>query len=225
MKPTATLLALASLPLLAAACSKSEPPPARTDTAVAAVQPAPVAAPATAAPAPAPDSFRVAFETSRGTFVVAVTRAWSPKGADRFHDLVQSGFLDDNRFFRVVPHFVAQFGLNDKPAINDQWDAKRLVDDSVKHSNTRGTLVFATQGPNTRAHQLFINLADNARLDGMGFSPFGRVVKGMDVVDSLYSGYGESPDQQMIGTLGNSYLTRTFPKLDYVKTAKIVTSP
>jgi len=170
---------------------------------------------------PAPDSFRVRFETSRGPFVVQVTRALSPNGADRFYQLVQSGFFDENRFFRVVPGFVAQFGLNDKPKINDAWDAKPIADEPVKETNARGTIVFATAGPNTRAHQTFINLVDNGRLDAMGFAPFGRVVEGMAVVDSLYSGYGETPDQGMIQSLGNSYLKRNFPNLDYVKTARV----
>lgn len=209
MKRFATFVGLACLPFLAAACADKSPSPEKS------------AAAATAAPAP--DSFRVTFETSRGPFVVAVNRAWSPRGADRFRDLVQAGFFDDDRFFRVVPGFVAQFGINDKSSVNDDWDAKRILDDSVTHSNTRGTIVFATQGPKTRAHQLFINLADNARLDKMGFSPIGRVVEGMAVVDSLYSGYGDTPEQHFIQTMGNSYLTRVFPKLDYIKTAKMST--
>jgi len=170
---------------------------------------------------PAPDSFRVTFTTSRGPFVVQVVRAWAPLGADRFFQLVQSGFFDEDRFFRVVPGFVAQFGLNDKPAINNAWDAKRIPDDSVRQTNARGTLVFATEGPQTRSHQLFINLADNARLDALGFAPIGRVVSGMAAVDSLYSGYGDEPDQHLIQTLGNSYLARMFPKLDYIKTATL----
>ena len=170
---------------------------------------------------PAPDSFRVAFETSRGKFVVGVYRSWAPRGAERFYELVNAKFFDDVRFFRVVPGFVAQFGINDKQAVNEQWLAKRIPDDSVKQSNARGTISFATEGPNTRAHQLFINLVDNARLDAMGFAPIGRVVEGMDVVDSLYGEYGERPDQLMIQSLGNNYLTRMFPKLDYVKTARV----
>jgi peptidyl-prolyl cis-trans isomerase A (cyclophilin A) len=121
----------------------------------------------------------------------------------------------------VVPHFVAQFGIHDKPAVNEPWDHRRLNDDPVTQSNTRGTIVFATMGPRTRTHQLFINLADNPSLDGMGFAPVGRVVQGMEVVDSLYSGYGDSPDQDFIQKLGNSYLNRMFPKLDYIKTARI----
>jgi len=171
---------------------------------------------------PAPDSFNVAFETSKGTFVVQVIRAWAPRGADRFRELVADGFFDDDRFFRVVPDFVVQWGLNGDPKRNEQWDDKRLVDDSVKQSNLRGTITFATEGPNTRTHQVFINLHDNARLDRMGFAPFGKVVQGMNVVDSLYSGYGEDPDQQFIQSMGNSYLARLFPKLDYIKTARLV---
>jgi peptidyl-prolyl cis-trans isomerase A (cyclophilin A) len=173
---------------------------------------------------PAPDSFNVAFETSRGTFVLQAIRAWAPLGVDRFHTLVSQGFFDDNRFFRVVPGFVVQFGLSADPKNNEPWDERKLTDDPVKQPNLRGTMSFATEGPGTRTHQVFINLADNSRLDRMGFAPIGRVVQGMDVVDSLYGGYGEDPDQQFIQTMGNSYLSRQFPKLDYVKTARIVTA-
>ncbi len=169
---------------------------------------------------PPPDSFRVVFETSRGPFIVQVNRSWAPKGADRFYALVQQGFFDDSRFFRVVPGFVVQFGLSADPKLNEPWD-KRIADDSVSQSNLRGTLTFATQGPNTRSHQLFINLADNPRLDAMGFAPIGRVVEGMNVVDSLYSGYGEAPDQEYIRTQGNTYVDRMFPKLDRIKTARV----
>ncbi|HWH50223.1 MAG TPA: peptidylprolyl isomerase [Gemmatimonadaceae bacterium] len=171
------------------------------------------------------DSFRVTFETSRGPFVVQVTRAWAPFGADRFRELVQAHFFDDDRFFRVIPGFIAQFGINDKPSVNAQWDDKHIPDDSVTHTNARGTLVFATEGPHGRSHQLFVNLANNARLDQQGFAPIGRVVQGMDVVDSLYSDYGDDPRQPMIQSLGNSYLTRMFPKLDYIKTATISPQP
>jgi peptidyl-prolyl cis-trans isomerase A (cyclophilin A) len=205
----AMLVAIPLLSMVAAACTDKS---ASSDTTAATT--------ATAATAQAPDSFRVAFETSRGPFVVQVLRAWAPRGADRFYDLVQQHFFDDTRFFRVVPGFVVQFGLSGDPKKNEPWD-KRLPDDSIRQTNARGTIVFATQGPNTRTHQLFINLGDNARLDGMGFAPIGRVVEGMSVVDSLNSEYGESPDQQFIQTLGNSYLDRTFPKLDRIKTAKV----
>lgn len=206
MRPFATLLAVVSLSYLVAACAEKTPPPP----------------PKTAEPTVPLDSFRVSFETSRGTFVVAITRAWAPKGADRFRELVQSGFFVEQRFFRVIPGFVAQFGLNDKPALNAQWEAKPIEDDPVAQSNTRGAIVFATKGPNTRSNQMFINLVDNARLDSMGFAPIGRVVQGMEVVDSIYAGYGDQPDQTMIGSLGNSYLNRMFPKLDYIKSAKII---
>ena len=174
-----------------------------------------------AATGAAPDTFRVAFETTRGTFVVEAVRAWAPNGADRFYRLAEEHFFDESRFFRVVPGFVAQFGLHNDRKANERWEAAKLADDSVRQTNARGTLVFTNSGPNTRSHQIFINLADNSRLDKQGFSPFGRVVEGMAVVDSLYSGYEDAPDQQYIRTLGNSYLTRMFPKLDYIKTARI----
>jgi peptidyl-prolyl cis-trans isomerase A (cyclophilin A) len=172
---------------------------------------------------PAPDTFRVAFETTRGRFVVEAVRAWAPNGADRFYQLAQEHFYDENRFFRVVPGFVAQFGLNGERKVNERWDAMKLKDDSVRQSNTRGTVVFTNSGPNSRSHQVFVNLADNSRLDKSGFSPFGRVVEGMAVVDSIYSGYEDTPEQQFIMTLGNSYLTRMFPKLDYIRTARVET--
>lgn len=170
---------------------------------------------------PAPDSFRVAFATSKGTFVVEAIRAWSPNGADRFYALARTGFFDENRFFRVLPGYIAQFGINDQKKVNEQWDAKPIPDDPARQSNARGTLVFTSSGPNTRSHQLFINLKDNPKLDAQGFVPFGRVVSGMAVVDSLYDEYGETPQQQMIQALGNNYLLRMFPKLDYITTAKI----
>ena len=171
---------------------------------------------------PAPDTFRVAFETSKGRFVVQVERALAPKGADRFYELVVDSFFTENRFFRVVPGFVAQFGLSNDKDMNEFWDDKTIPDDSVRTSNVRGTLVFATEGPDKRAHQLFINLVDNARLDKLTFAPIGRVVEGMPVVDSLYSEYANKPDQHLIRTLGISYLNRMFPKLDYIKSTQLV---
>jgi peptidyl-prolyl cis-trans isomerase A (cyclophilin A) len=169
-----------------------------------------------------PDSFRVAFTTNKGTFVVQANRAWSPNGADRFFLLASSGFFDENRFFRVLPGYIAQFGINDQKKVNERWDAKPIADDPARESNARGTIVFTTSGPDTRSHQLFINLKDNRKLDSQGFVPFGRVVSGMAVVDSLYDDYGEDPQQRLISTLGNNYLLRMFPKLDYITTAKIV---
>jgi cyclophilin family peptidyl-prolyl cis-trans isomerase len=170
----------------------------------------------------APDSFRVTFETTRGSFVVQVNRAWAPHGADRFYALVQNQFFDGDPFFRVVPGFIAQFGLNLNPKINAQWDEPRIPDDSVTQHNLRGTLTFASEGPNSRNHQLFFNFDDkNVRLDRTGFAPIGKVVSGMDVVDSIYSAYGDSPEQHFINTMGKSYLDRMFPKLDYIKTVKL----
>lgn len=169
-----------------------------------------------------PDTFRVAFETSRGPFVIEAIRAWAPNGADRFHALARSGFFDEARFFRVVPDFIAQFGLNGDRRTNERWAKRPIPDDSARQSNLRGTIVFTSTGPNTRSHQMFINLVDNTQLDSQGFAPFGRVVEGMAVVDSLYGGYGEEPSQHLIVRLGNSYLTRMFPKLDYIHTARVV---
>ncbi len=168
---------------------------------------------------PAPDSFKVTLETSKGPVVLMVRRAWSPNGADRFYALVQNNFFDENRFFRVVPGFIVQFGLNGNPKVNDQWDSK-IPDDSVTHSNVRGTLTFATEGPQTRAHQMFINTGNNARLDRLGFTPIGEVIEGMAAVDSINAEYGEQPDQHFIMTMGNPYLQRVFPRLDYIKTAR-----
>lgn len=181
-------------------------------------------------PAAAPDLFRVTFETSKGPFVVETRRAWSPRGADRFYELVKSGYYDNNRFFRVLPGFVVQWGAHGDPAVGGAWDKLSIQDDSVAHGNTRGTIVFATSGPNTRTTQLFINLGDNTQLDAMGFSPFGEVVDGMAVVDALYSGYGEGapggagPSQGEITQRGNTYLESDFPKLDFIRTARLLES-
>jgi cyclophilin family peptidyl-prolyl cis-trans isomerase len=173
--------------------------------------------------ATAPNVYRARFETSAGAFTVEVTRAWAPLGADRFYNLVRHGFFDGTRFFRVVPGFVVQFGLSGDPAISARWRAASIPDDPVLQHNTRGTPTFATAGPATRTTQLFINFGDNSRLDAMGFSPFGRVVDGMDVVDRIYPGYGEQPDQGRIELQGNAYLGTQFPQLDSIAHATIVT--
>ena len=163
------------------------------------------------------------FTTTRGAFVVAVTRAWAPLGADRFYNLVQAGFFDGARFFRVVPRFVVQFGLSGDPRVNAAWDSARIADDPVRQTNARGRVTFATAGPGTRTTQLFVSLKDNRGLDGMGFAPFGEVsAAGMAVVDGIYAGYGELPDQGRITMEGNRYLESQFPKLDYVKKAEIL---
>jgi peptidyl-prolyl cis-trans isomerase A (cyclophilin A) len=171
---------------------------------------------------PTPDSFRVAFATSRGTFVVEAKRAWAPRGVDRFYQLVGDGFFDENRFYRVLPGFIAQFGANGEPARNKAWEETPLPDDTTHEKNVRGTVSFASLGPGTRTHQLFVNLKDNPNLDAQGFAPIGRVVVGMSVVDSLYDDYGEIPKYHLIATIGNKYLARMFPKLDYIKTARVI---
>jgi peptidyl-prolyl cis-trans isomerase A (cyclophilin A) len=178
--------------------------------------------------AKAPDTFKAKFDTSKGVFVVEVHRDWAPNGADRFYNLVRNGFYNNVRFFRVLNGFMAQFGMNGNPAVQKVWGApaQNLKDDPVKQSNKRGYITFANAGPNSRSTQLFINLVDNTFLDpeAMHFAPFGQVVEGMEVVDMLYTGYGRQnvPDQQRITNEGNAYLTKEYPKLDYVKTATIV---
>jgi peptidyl-prolyl cis-trans isomerase A (cyclophilin A) len=172
--------------------------------------------------AKAPAVFKAQFTTTAGDFVVEVNRAWAPLGADRFYNLVKNGYFTNASFFRVVPGFVVQFGLNANPAVNKVWKDANIPDDPVIQSNKRGSLVFATAGPNTRTTQLFINFGDNTRLDGMGFAPFGTVTQGMDVVDKIYPGYRESPRQDLITDQGDTYLTANFPKIDKIKLAKII---
>jgi peptidyl-prolyl cis-trans isomerase A (cyclophilin A) len=176
----------------------------------------------------APESFKARFQTSQGSFTVEVTRSLAPNGADRFYNLVRAGYFTDVEFFRVISGFMCQFGIHGDPKVAAAWRAARIPDDPVKGSNVRGAITFATAGPNTRTTQLFINFADNISLDRMGFAPFGKVTEGMDVVDKIYSGYGEGaprgagPDQGRIQQQGNAYLKKDFPKLDYIKSAAIV---
>ena len=170
----------------------------------------------------APEVFRAQFMTTKGDFVVEVHRDLAPLGADRFYNLVRHGFFTNAAFFRVVPGFIVQFGLNASPAVNKAWEHANIKDDPVKESNMRGTIVFATAGPNTRTTQLFINFANNGPLDGMGFAPFGSVVEGMDVVDMITSMYGQRPDQDRITNEGDAYLVKNFPMIDKIKMAKIL---
>jgi cyclophilin family peptidyl-prolyl cis-trans isomerase len=175
----------------------------------------------------APATYKARFDTSKGAVVIQVTRDMAPNGADRFYNLVKNGFYDETRFFRVISNFMVQFGINGDPKISAPWRTARIKDDPVKQSNKRGFITFATSGPDSRTTQVFINFADNSGLDSQGFSPFGQVTTGMNVVDSLYNGYGEGaprgrgPDQGRIQAEGNAYLTREFDKLDYVKKAMI----
>src|SRR5580693_3087413 len=174
--------------------------------------------------AKAPDNYRVQFTTTKGNIVIEIHRDWAPLGADRFYNLVKHGFFTDAAFFRVVPDFIVQFGLSANPAVNKVWDKASIKDDPVTQSNHTGYLTFATAGANTRTTQLFINLHENAGLDGQGFASFGQVTTGMDVVQKIYSGYGESPDQAQITSQGKAYLDKSFPKLDHIISAT-VTSP
>lgn len=178
----------------------------------------------------APDSFRVELETSRGKIVAVARRAWAPHGVDRFYYLTKHHYYDSTYFFRVIENFVAQFGISGKTDINHAWEDRRIPDDPVHHSNTRGTIAFASEGPNTRTVQLFINLRDNPKLDsyGGGFPPIAEVTDGMSVADSLFDGYGEGapsglgPRQELIADQGNDYLHRYFPRLDLIQRATIV---
>ena len=175
----------------------------------------------------APDTYQVKFTTTKGDFTVTVTRAWAPRGADRFYNLAKHHFYNDASFFRVLTGFVAQFGLSAYPPVSAAWSKATIADDPVTQSNKKYYLTFATAGPNTRTTQVFINLADNPRLDGMGFAAFAQVTEGMNVVDTLYADYGEGapsgggPDQGEIEKLGKSYLDKGWPKLDSIKTTTL----
>lgn len=169
-------------------------------------------------------TYRVELDTTKGPVVIDVDRSLAPNGAQRFYDLVEAKYFDGARFYRVVPGFVVQWGAAGDPTVTKKWNVT-IPDDPVKGSNTPGTVTFAATGqPNSRTTHLFINLGDNARLDAMGFAPFGHVSSGMPAVEHIYSGYGEQPDQAQIGAQGNAYLERVFPRLDYIKTARIVNS-
>jgi homoserine O-acetyltransferase len=177
---------------------------------------------------PAPESFRVRFETSKGEFVVESRRAWAPIGVDRFHHLVETGYFDDSRFFRVLEGFIAQFGIAGDPAVSNVWRDRAIPDDPVVQSNLRGYLAYAMTGPDTRTTQIYINLVDNVRLDAQGFAPIGRVVEGMEVVDALYSGYGESAGggvragrQDRMFAEGAAHLDADYPNLDRILRARI----
>ncbi|MFP5353800.1 MAG: peptidylprolyl isomerase [Gemmatimonadota bacterium] len=192
-------------------------------------RPSPLLAPSPAGlDLPAPDSFVVRFATTKGNFDVMVHRDWAARGADRVFWLARNGYYDGARFFRAVPNFVVQFGIAADPRVTAAIRTRRIADDSVSRSNVRGTLSFAAAGPNSRTTQLFINLRDNQRLDRLGFAVFGQVVAGMDVVDSLYTGYGEGaprgkgPTQDRITGEGEPYLAREFPLLDQIRGVKVV---
>jgi len=174
-----------------------------------------------------PETFKAKFETTKGNFTIEVTRSLSPNGADRFYNLVRSGYFKDVAFFRVIPGFMCQFGIHGDPKVSAAWRKAQIPDDPVKGSNTRGFITYAMAGPNTRTTQFFISFGDNSRLDNTGFSPFGKVTEGMDVVDKINGEYGEGapsgrgPNQNRIQMEGNAYLKKDFPNLDYIKSATV----
>lgn len=176
----------------------------------------------------APDVFEATFVTTKGDVVIQVTRAWAPHAADRFYNMVKHGFLNGDPFFRfaMIQHgYIVQFGITGNPAVNAAWQDASIPDDPVTQSNTTGTITFAaTPAPNSRTTQLFINLGDNPALDSQRFAPFGKVVSGMDVLNKLYRGYGEQPDQGQMQTKGSAYFLKQFPNIDLIKSAT-VTSP
>ncbi|MGF1468163.1 MAG: peptidylprolyl isomerase [Sandaracinaceae bacterium] len=233
---TTCLLPVVALALVGAACSSAEEPVTnpenlrvrtsedhadeRSHEAEEEIEPE-ASGDEVAGPQQAPDTFRVRFDTTEGAILVDVHRDWAPHGADRFHELVTGGFFTDVAFFRVLDGFMAQAGIHGDPAVSRQWQSRRIPDDPVRQSNTRGRVTFATAGPNTRTTQIFINYGDNSRLDAQGFAPFGEVVD-MTAVDRITSEYGETPNQGRIQREGNDYLRRSFPNLTYIRSASIV---
>ena len=233
MKAIATVIVLCASLLVHAQTPTPKSAPAKSSPAKGSLAKTSAAHTAAAGPRPsllnpaslkakAPAVFKAKFTTTAGDFVVEVRREWAPNGADRFYNLVRYGYFTNAAFFRVVPGFIVQFGLSADPAVNKVWKTATIQDDPVVQSNKRGNLVFATAGPNTRTTQLFINYADNARLDRMGFAPFGSVVEGMAVVDKIYAVYGESPRQDLITEQGDAYLKTYFRDMDKIKLARIV---
>jgi peptidyl-prolyl cis-trans isomerase A (cyclophilin A) len=200
----------------------------KSTTATKSTTPAKAAAPArnlldpSTLKATAPAVYKVKFTTTQGDVLIQVTRAWAPLGADRFYNLVRAKFYDGCAFFRVKSGFMAQFGISPDPKVTAAWNGQNLRDDPVKESNKRGFLTFATAGPNTRTTQLFISTGDNSFLDPQGFSPFGEVIEGMDLVDKFYDGYGLNPDSGSIQQLGRPWVVKNMPKVDSIKTAVIV---
>lgn len=222
MKQIFAVLILAATALAQTPAPKAAPAKAPTAKATA---PAPDLLNPSTLKARAPEMYRVRLNTTKGDVILDITRAWAPLGADRFYNLVRAGFFTNMTFFRVVPRFIVQFGISPRPDVAKAWFRANIADDPVKQSNKRGTITFATAGPNTRTTQLFINYGDNAGLDSQGFSPFGQVVEGMDVVDKIYAGYGEQPDQARLQSEGKAYTDKNFPMLDKIISATIVPVP
>jgi peptidyl-prolyl cis-trans isomerase A (cyclophilin A) len=209
-------------PAAPASSAAPAPPPPAVHHAASELDPA-------LATAHSPELFLAEFTTTKGAFVMEVHRAWAPNGADRFYNLVKLGFYDDTRFFRAIPDFMVQFGIPGDPQVAAKWKDASIADDPVVQSNLRGFVSFAQTGrPNSRTTQIFICFENHPRLDATGFAPFAKVVRGMDVVDTLYKGYGEGapngdgPSQERIQSDGNAYLDHEFPKLDRILSTRIV---
>lgn len=232
IRPRAARIALMTVAMLSAtaACTGGDTGASSRTAAAATAADSVAAGPVREIPGPAPtpprspDRYTVRFETSKGPFVVEVERALAPRGADRFHELVTIGFFDDVRFYRVVPGFIVQFGKHGTVAVNDAWVNATIPDDPMRISNTKGTVAFAANGPDSRATELFISTGENgSKLDRQRvFAPIGRVTQGMDVVEQLNAEYGEEPNHARIARQGNAYLERWFPALDYIKEARVV---
>jgi peptidyl-prolyl cis-trans isomerase A (cyclophilin A) len=212
IRPRGVLISILASLLMLASCSSPGTPEKKTEE---------TAKPATPAGPPATGSYKVLMATSKGNITVEVHRDWAPIGAQRFYELVQAGFYDNARFFRYVPNFVIQFGLAADPAVTKKWGTP-INDDPVTHINRTGSLSFANAGPNTRDTQIFINLRTNQGLDDQGFAPFAQITDGMDVVGKIYGGYGERADQNALRLQGNAYLLKSYPKMDYIRTAKLL---
>lgn len=207
------------VPLLLTACGEA---PRSTPAPSAPPPPRAVPGPA-ASPVHSPDQYRAEFTTSKGVFIVEVTRRLAPRAADRFYELVQNGYYERTRFYRVVPGFITQWGIHGDTAVNAQWDEATIPDEPMKTSNVRGRIAFAANGPNSRATEVFIATGDQAKtLDRQRFAPFGSVVQGMEIVDKISAEYGEEPNYSRISHQGNSYLRRWFPALDSVVSARII---
>ncbi len=229
MRPVRVLLLFGLL----TACGGSSDPKATATTPAAQARPAapntpsalpPIPGPA-ASPLRSPARYRVRFTTTKGDFVVDVTRSLAPHGADRFYELVTNGFYRGTRFYRVVPGFVTQWGIHGDTAVSAKWRDATIPDDPRQTANAKGTIAFAANGPNSRATEVFVATGDNQlTLDRQHFAPFGRVVEGFDVVEKLTAEYGEEPVFSRIARQGNTYLEKWFPALDYVKQATIVPS-
>jgi peptidyl-prolyl cis-trans isomerase A (cyclophilin A) len=217
------LIGLCAFAQAPAAKAPATTPPVKKPAAAPSAKPSAALMNPALAKATAPAVYKVQFVTSKGNVVIEIHRDWAPNGADRFYNLTKAGYFDGTAFFRVVPDFIVQWGMHPNPVVNKVWANANIKDDKVTQSNKKGYVTFAATGaPNSRSTQLFINFKDNAGLDAQGFAPIGEVVEGMDLIEKVYSGYGQNPDQGQIAEQGKAYLELKFPQLDIIKTAKVL---